>query len=393
MVSMTRDKAQSAILAVPLIGCALVLCAPAQAQNDPSGVNVSLSETGSWNSNPMMRRQGAQEIYGATTTPRVSFLESTETSKIGLDVWLENNIFNRHEYDTTDYHAIVDLAKETQRLEVALKGNVDYDTTRTSELTNFGIQTDLSRHFAYTLTPTVGYALSPVSKIEMTSSYTKSMYEGNTYLDYHTLSFTPSYIRNFTELYAGVISLNARRYESDEGLQKIVDSIGPSIGVQAKMSPEFSAQLRVGAEASQEKYAGTVTQKWTWSTVFGSDVTYKGDQDTFTISASRAQQSYGNGNNALLTSFEAKEARQINPKFAVNIGGQYQFSGKDSASTTNLDTRYGGNIGLVYHVTQNLDLSTSYRYRHESYVNTSEEAQENVARLGLLFRPKIDALF
>lgn len=375
------------------MGGVLLTCVSAQAQVNGDDIKFSLSETGVWDSNPMMRLRNAEEIYGATTTPRLSILNETETTKIGFDTWLDNSIFNRAAYNTTDYHALLDLAKETQRLAVGLKASTDYDTTRTSELTNFGLQTDLSRHFAYTLTPSIGYSLSPISKVELLGSYSKSVYDGDNYADYHTISLSPSYTRNFTELYAGVFSVNARRYESDEGRSKVVDSIGPSVGVLAKLTPDFSAQLRLGAEMSQEKVNGVVVQKWEWSTVFGSDITYKGDQDTFRFSANRAQQSYGNGNNALLTSFEAKEDRQINPNLVASVGGTYQFSNKDSAATTNLDTRYTGNIGLVYRITPSLDVSTTYKYRHETYVSTSDEAKENIARLGLSFHPKLDSLF
>jgi len=353
----------------------------------------SLSQNIVWDSNPLMLTQDVKEIFGESTLPRVAFLHKTQTAKIGLDAWIENSLFNRHAFDSTDYHGVLDLAKETQRLSAALRGAVDYDTTRTSELTNAGTQTTLSRHFGYSASPTVAYNLSPLSKVELTGDYTKATYDKNAYVDYHTLSLSPSYVRAFTELYSGIVALNARRYESDEGRERIVDSIGPVVGVLAKLTPRFSTQFRVGAETSRQTDGGAVTQDWSWSTVFSSDLMYKGDQDTVHFIASRAQQAYGNGSNGLLTSLDLREERQINENFSANVGLGYQLSNAEKNSGTNLDSRYVGDAGLTYHATSKLDVAASYRYRNESYTDRSEKAEENIARVGLTYRPKVDGLF
>jgi len=368
------------------------MMSPAEAQAEGGDVRLILSEQGVWDSNPMMLTQNVKEIYGETTMPRVLFFDKTETSKIGFDAWLENSVFNRSEYNATDYHAQLDFTKQTQRLHFGVQGKLDYDSTRTSEISNFGQATLLSRHLGYAASPTIGYDLSQLSKVELTGSYDRSIYDKATYVDYRTVSFSPAYTRKLTELYSGIILANLRRYQTEEGMDKIVDSVGPMIGFSAVFTPKLSGQLRVGAEASREKGAGLVTQDWMWSSVFSSNMTYTGDQDTFRLLASRAQQSYGNGNNALLTSFGVQEEKQMTPKVTLRVGLTYQFSDKDKSSAANLDAQYIGDAGLTYHVVEKLDVTTSYYYRNESYVHRAQTAQKSIARVGLVYRPTIEGI-
>jgi len=380
---------------VRLVGWALLLAVicSGQARAQTPEIKVSLSEMGVMDSNPLMQTTNVKELSGLTTTPRLTLLDQTLTSKLSLSAWVENSIYNRSEFNTTDAHAMLDYTHQMQRTDFGLKVLGDSDTTRTSEVTMLATETTLIHHLAIAFAPTVGYMVSPISKLELTGNYYKSAYDNSLYVNYHTISVNPSYIRNFSEKYAGVFGINARRYESEQGPRKITDSIGPSAGIKAKLTPKLTANARAGREASRQEVQGVITQAWTWNTVFSGDLTFAGDQDSFKVSATREQQAYGNGSDSILTSLGVNEEYRISPLFSVSAGASYQFTDAGQANGTDLDVQYSGNAGFAYHVTEMLDLSTMYRYRNKAFINRPDKAEESVARMGLSYHPQIDEFF
>src|ERR1700742_4177117 len=73
----------------------------------PGGVNLQFvgSETGSWESNPLMLINNTNKsLYGSITTPELTFTDKTPTSLLNADVQLVENIFNQSNFDSTDLH-------------------------------------------------------------------------------------------------------------------------------------------------------------------------------------------------------------------------------------------------------------------------------------------------
>jgi hypothetical protein len=369
----------------------LVFAASAQAQD--MTITPAISSTGSWDSNPMMRKTGVEDLYGVTTVPSLSFKKETPTWDFLLSGRLENNVFDDSSYNSNDGFGALKLARRTERLDVGLSSSVDYDTTRTSETTDFGSATDLSRHLAYRIGPSMAYALSPISKVALRGSFEDSTYEKESRTDYHTLSLTPSYERDFSERYTGVLSVRLRRYEADSGSDRRVDSIGPTVGLNAELTQQWSGNISVGQQASREKPAVVTGDDWTWSTIFSGGLRFEGEQDMFTFQANRSQQSYNNGTDVLLTSLNVDASRRINPLFSVRMGLGYQFSDDENATVDQLVKKYTGSAGLTYHLTEAVGVTTSYSYRQESYTGDDKTARQNIARLGISYKPQFDGLW
>lgn len=356
-------------------------------------VDASISQSAEWDSNPLMRVDHVKELYGTTTTPKLSIARETPASEIRLATWLEHNVFDQEEFDSTDFYGNAKLAKRTQLLEVALGASGQYDTTRTSELTELGLHTDLSRHFGYNLSPSVKYSLSPISAVGLSGTYHKSSYDKENRTDYHTFSISPSYQRNFTERYTGIVAANMRRYETDEGADRVVDSVGPSVGVQAKITQSWSGDLTVGQEAVREKINGSTVQDWSWNSVYAAGLKFKGEQDELRLSSKRAQQSYSNGTDYLLTTVSLDATRRINQLFSVNVGAGYQFSEDEQTTDNRLDSLYSGRAGLTYHFTESIGVTSSYSYKHETFTLRDSAAKQNIVRVGLTYRPRFEELW
>ncbi len=379
-----------------LSGCALFaigMAFPFPAAAADVKVTASIAEAGVWDTNPLMRVDGVEEIYGSTTTPKLELVRQTPESELSLTTWLDHNIFDQDEFNSTDFHGKTRLATQTQRLVVALDAAADYDTTRTSEVSNLDSSIVASRHLGYNFAPSVKYSLSPISSVGLSGKYQKSEYEAADKTDYHVYSLSPSYQRNITERYIGVISANMRRYETDGDTDHVVDSIGPSIGVIANINENWSGNLYVGEEARREEVNGSVTQDWKLSNVFSGGLTFKGEQDEVRMVATRAQQSYSNGTDYLLTTFRLNAARRINQLFSVNLEGSYQFGDAQQSTDNRLDSLYSGQAGLTYHMTESLGVSTSYSYKHETFTVRDGAAERNVVRVGLTYSPRFEDLW
>ncbi|MDD3182177.1 MAG: hypothetical protein PHD48_05165 [Alphaproteobacteria bacterium] len=378
-------------MACCVLSCGCVLSSNSWAEDVK--IETSITQSGVWDSNPLRRKTDIKELYGETTAPKISIKKEQPTTSLALSAWIENSIFNQHEYNTTDFYGRLNLAKKTERLTVQLGASGDYDTTRTSELTTFGIATEAVRHSRYSMGPSVSYLLSPISEISLSGDYAKARYDAHNYVDYHTVSISPAYTRKFSEKYSGLVALNARRYESDEGIDRIVDSIGPSIGVVAKFSDRWSGDIRIGQEASRDKRADVVVRDWTWNSIYSANISFKGDQDLVRFSLSRAQQPYGNGSESLLTTLSLNGEKKVNQLFSVNGGGDYQFSGESQTESRQMDTQFSGKAGLVYHITETLGLTSSYMYKYESFMDDDSVVKQNIVRLGLTYRPQFDSFW
>ena len=353
-------------------------------------VGLSLSQAGVWDTNPLMRVDQVEELYGSTTTLRLNYADKTPATSFGFGAWVNENLFDQSDFNSTDFHATTGLAHKGERFDASLNAKADLDTTRESEFTEIGLATKMVQRTGYSLAPQMSYSLSSISKLGLTSSYMTTVYDDDSYTDSHAFVVSPSYQRNFSELYSGVLTLRARRSETDSGPQKITDSIGPTLGITAKITERLRAQAHAGQEASREETEGVVTRDWTWNNVFSSSLTFDGEQDKLSLSASRSQQAYANGSDRLLTTISMQQRHNVNPALSLNIGANYRFSDLADDASGQLDRAYGGDAGLVYHATQKVDLSTSYRYRNELLTGSSKAVQQNVVRLGLTYRHNMD---
>lgn len=368
------------------VGAACFVGTPARAE---AGVAVkpSIRQDVVWDSNPLMRVRKQKDLFGSQTEPRVQIQAQGARTNAAASLWLVENLYNQSNFNSTDYHVTSMASRKTQKAKLGMMLGGDYDTTRTSELTLFGTETGTIRHIGAFVAPEVSYALSPRSQMQLAGSYRLSRYDGSSNQDYHILGLTPSYARNFTEKYVGIFSLSAQRYETDEGVSRTIDRVGPSVGGEAVLTPKTTLRLSIGVEASQERSQSRIVQDWTLNHVFSSQLNFTGDQDVVRVSATRAQQAFSNGNESLLTTFSVRESRTLHPRLTLNVGASYQKADYGVESSGNLDALYSADTGFVYHVTKDLDVSSTYKYKNESRTGGGKVARQNAMMIGLVYRP------
>jgi hypothetical protein len=353
----------------------------------------SIKQSASWDSNPLLLSGGHKTLYGSVTEPQLLITDKTPTTQLSAQATVDENIFNLSGFDSTDLHTNINLDKKLERWEAGFIDQMDYDTTRTSEITTFNTNSLGSiRHFGNSFSPDISFSPSPVDKITLAASYQNSRYDSNLFTDYHTLSVTPSYQYNVTPLNTATLSVQAQRYQTDVSPDSTIDSIAPTLGWTAVLTPTWTAKASAGVEDYREQVPGIPTQQWQWKPIFSADLSYKNEKDVFSIDALRALQPYANGTEFFLNTLSLNDTHSINTLFSTNVSLSYQFAGNNNQAADNLKTLVTANTGLTYHPTQRIDITASYQYREQTLTNITGDQNDSLVMLSLVWRPVLSIL-
>jgi hypothetical protein len=269
-----------------------------------------------------------------------------------------------------------------------VQGNLDYDTTRTSELSNYNVVTSPVRHLGGTVAPQISYNFLPTDRLILAGSYAASQYQSSSFANYSVASVSPSYKHDFDPRNTGILSLQAQRYSTTSGPANTVDSFGPSFGWTRKISEKMTAGVSAGAQETRQKQAGIPNLPWKLQYDFAGNLNYTGLQDTIAAVASRSQYPFGNGTEAFLTQISLNETHGLNDLFSVGAGGSYQMADYQANSPSSIKTMATGTANLTYHITDEWDTTASYQYRYETLIGISATPRENMGMLNLVYRPK-----
>ena len=371
-----------------LPGTAGATATTAQDQQDGLTLQPVISQTGTFDSNPLLLLHNVQELYGSVTTPELILSDITPTKKLNLDTQVNENIYNLSEFDSTDLHSKGNLTTQNPNWSAGISEQIDYDTTRTSEPSNFGFTTQPVRHLGLLATPQITYSPLATEKLGLSATAQTSQYATSAFTDYEQFSVTPSYTHTFDPLNAGLFQFLAQEYKATQGPKNITDTVGPSIGWIATLTPRLALNATIGGQLTKQDQAGTPPTPWQANYDFSTDLTFKGEQDKTDVTATRSQYPFGNGADALLTSFSATDSHLLNKKLSLNIGINYEYADYPSVSTGNLQSLASTKDGLTYHVTDHVDITGTYQYRYETLVGVSKSVDDHSVNIGLAYHPK-----
>jgi len=352
-------------------------------------VKTSIKQEASYHSNHQMLIHNAKEIYGSITTPTITIENKTPTSSISLKNTIVQNLFNETEFNSTDFYNNNTLSRRTERWEATLNAGFNYNTTRSSEITTFGTETKNDRHIGYNLSPVITYTPSVKNSFTLSTGFNASRYENSARnTDYNIYSSNFSWGHALSQFSTSYLSLNARRYETQNNNDETVDSIGPSVGWRMILSEKLTTILTVGAEASRQKSSLSNTKKkWLWNNVFSGKLIYKNEQHNLSVTISRQQQPYSNASSSLLTDISFSEEYKFNNLLTGNIGSKYQRAKASSLSSSNLKSRWTANTGIKYSLTKKMNLGAYYKYKEEKLTNTNGKQTDNSFLLRFTYNP------
>lgn len=389
--------AVAALLPVLLVPLAAQAQAYTQASDNgptggpPGGLSLSAigTETGMSSSNPLLSVGPTKSIIGSTTTPEFIINDATPTSLLKLDNRIDVNSFNQTSYNSTDLHTAAGYTWTGQNWSIGSQQHVDYDTTRTSEQSNYGLNVSDVRHTGLSASPQITYSPTAADQFTLAGSVSKSTYASTAFTDYATYSLSPSYTRRLDPLNAASLTLQAQRYETLDNLAEHIDTVGPMIGWTTTLSPRLSGNIAVGAQTSRSFVAGQAATSWAWQYVFSGGLTFKGIQDSAALTTNRVQSPYGNGTEALQTSVDLTDSHALNDRFSLDVDANYTTSSYQINTPGSVQNMIGGTGGATFHATKRIDLEASYQYRYETLTSNAGTARDNRVMLNFIYHPNI----
>ena len=281
---------------------------------------------------------------------------------------------------------IIMMRPNTTLWTASVRGNFDQETTRTAEITNYGLNLPKVRSTRVGATPQISFAPSPRDRWVLTASANNTSYDNNAYVDYNTYSISPSYEHKFDPENMGFIGVNGQRYETTNG-NLTSDSIGPVVGWTSLLNPRLTLSTTAGALSTNSRSNVVGGDQQTWNYVFSGNLAYTGDQDRLDFTATRARQPFGNGTETLLDTFAIAERHQLNQTIALNASGKYQSADYSSTPGINLDEGYSAGGGISYALTERTELNADYNYRHENLTTVNNAIKQHIVMLGITYKP------
>ncbi|PJB70856.1 MAG: hypothetical protein CO093_06890 [Alphaproteobacteria bacterium CG_4_9_14_3_um_filter_47_13] len=356
---------------------------PAIAQDK---IKLDTSETIIWDSNPLMLVEGESDIWGSETRASLELGRETQNAALKAELAATHNQFNEASFNSNDLSLGAGIKKNTELWELSLESALDYDTTRTGEITTFGRNPRTNRRLTWRMEPDIAYSLSPRSKLALHGSWLERSYEDSAFLtDYRTTSLVPSFVHSLSPLQIVSVSFQAQRYSSLENSDQKVDSLGPSLGWQYRFRPEFSIGLSAGVLGSKFDGYPLADDSWEYNPVYSGEFEYMGQRNQSVLGLSKTRQPFANGTEANLISARIENKFSINPKWNLNMNAVYQKTEQTAGSTDDLDTAREESIALVYDATDRWDFSLSQKYRQEELTENRGEAERSIARVSLTY--------
>ncbi|MFA5040955.1 MAG: outer membrane beta-barrel protein [Bdellovibrionales bacterium] len=343
----------------------------------------TVNQSGTWSSNPLMSVNGSDSTWGSSTGAALSLKSTTPLSQFSLDETVDDSIFDKSSLDTVDTHTSSSYSTKNERWNFKLGGNLDTDTTRTSEVATIGAQPTISKHLGYSLSPNVSFAPTQADTFSLGGSFSASEYDSGNYSDYRVFSISPSYGRKFDLYNSGNISFSAREYRTTNDNKTKTESFSPNVGWTTIFSDRLVGSASIGGQTSRQYNYGVITDEGKWSLVFSGSLSYSGQQGSFSLSAARSQQPSGDGTDSLQTSLTATQSYAINPRLSLNGGISYITATYPTTPINGLDSLVSGNLGASYKVTDWLAFTVSYKYQYKTLTNDAGTADDHSISFGL----------
>lgn len=302
--------------------------------------------------------------------------------RLGLD----ENVFSQSAYNSTDVHTSVSFLKKNPRWSFSLEKGLDYDTTRTSEITGAGTSPIVSRHLGLFFTPQVTFSPSSATSLSLRGSFLSSRYKKkDDFTSYETYALSPSVEYRFTPIHTGFVSLEAQRYRTLRDGAARSDTLSGSLGWKAAFSERLQAEASAGLLARRQYAYGHPVSSWALNGIFSGRLTFTSERDTLLFEASRAQAPYADGTEALQTSLSLAEDCKITPRVSLQLKALYLSSDYQIKRMGQTKSLADGKVGLTYRLADNLDGTAFYRYRHKTFIKQTSSAEDHAFFLGLSF--------
>jgi opacity protein-like surface antigen len=373
-----------------LIGC-LVLLSPTLAQAERWYVEPRASLRAFYDDNVRLSIVNPISTFAGMLTAEVESGRRTEVSEIGLQGKINSSRYaDAPDLDETDVTLGVTSAYQLGRSRFKFDGQLDHDSTLTSEISTSGYVQANKRRERFQLSPSWLYTLSPRTQVETTLSYEKVAYEDVDVIPLFDYSFARAGLTLTHALSERVQAMNRLSFDRYDATQ--VDTLSDSYGV------EFGTSYQLSETTTLTGFAGvrhSRAETPTWFGIEESDNTGPLFQLTLNrrfevgqlrLTAARSMLPSSSGTLLDTTSLGVGFDYPIGPRwtFSLNASG-YRNRTPDGESSSNDRDYLSFSPKLSHRLSSALSLDLSYRYRWQQYDQRENDADSNAIYLGLQY--------
>ncbi len=318
-----------------------------------------------YDDNTLLSKEDPQAVLGSNTSPRMTLSATTPTLTSELTAQVD---FRRHDdsqFDSTDLHLDWNNEHSGELTTLGLNATVDIDTVRTSELdSGVRIVSGVDRR-RWSVSPSIEHSLTPVDFVQVSGSYVRADYssdDADDFTDYQTFAVNPSFNHSFGPRDTGYVTLLMDHFETLEGTSVEIDSVGPVAGWNRRWNEliEFGGYLgwRVSfsdTEGQSNETSSGLSARFFW--------TYQDEQDRYSLRASNAITPQSNGTQVVAATISGNWNHRINERFSTELNAYLRHNANLEDDQDDESIYFEIWPRLRYHLTEEWDLSPSYRYR------------------------------
>lgn len=373
-----------------LIGC-LALLAPALVQAERWYVEPRASLRAFYDDNVRLSIADPVSTLGGTLSAQVESGRRTEVSEIGLQGRINSSHHaDASDLDETDFAFGFTSAYQLGRSRFKFDGQLDYDSTLTSEISTSGYVQANKRRERFQLSPSWLYTLSPRTQVETTLSYEAVSYEDVDVIPLFDYSFARAGLtltHALSERAQAMSRLSFDRYDASQ-VDTISDSYGFELGASYMLSETTTLTGFAGVRHSRSETP-------TWFGIEESDNTGPLFQLTLNrrfevgqlrLTAARSMLPSSSGTLLDTTSLGVGFDYPIGPRWTFSLDASgYRNRSPDGEQSTNDRDYLSFSPKLSHRLSRSLSVDLSYRYRWQKYDWREDDADSNAVYLGLQY--------
>ncbi len=279
------------------------------------------------------------------------------------------------------------MRQTNARWQAEARLGAEYDAAREVELASYNIAVKNAHRTRLSVAPQLSYKVNPRETLRLYTSYADVAYDDAHYVDYHYMQAMPRYDYALDPATTLQFGARAGRYETARAGMLRADTLGPSLGLESKLTTALTATVSAGTEYFDKTGANAGSDPNGWNYVFRGALAYSTAADTLTLSLSRAQEPYGNGSETLLSSVGVELRHGITPRWQALGEGKWMNAEYHAEPGVNLDHGYLLGAGTRYALTQAWAVDLHYRLRNDTLTQGAGEARAQQVLLGLNYAP------
>ena len=388
MISFSAIPRLHAVGSVFLAG---LVCVATVTGLDRASIGAEWSLTGKvdqrfeFDDNARLRSSGSDVLYGSTTSPEGRYRYRSPTLDFNVFARLDFSRYSDSLFDTEDQELRTSSTYRTERGIFALDGNLERDSTRTSEVDDTGNFETLATRLSYNVRPSYSYQLSQRDLVRLNFDYTGVDYDTRSLTGYRFYSGGASWENVYSRQTTLSIGVNASLQDAENATQSsfyvlqvgAVHSFSPRLQVSASAGPRFS---------EQETPLGTDTGI---GVQFAAGVDYSiSEQTTISATVSQSVTPSSGGASRERRTINVSANHQFLPRLTFVLPAYFQDDSDPNTNSTASDrTYFSVSPGLRWQITQDWDLSANYRYRWQEQ-GSGATASSHAAIVGFNYHPK-----